>query len=36
MTRNELIILIKTVLTSLNAMTSKGECTIQEAEAMAD
>jgi hypothetical protein len=36
MTKNELIILIKTVLTSLNAMTSKGECTIQEAEAMAE
>ena len=36
MTRNELIILIKTVLTSLNAMTSKGECTIAEAEVMAE
>jgi len=36
MTKNELIILIKTVLTSLNAMTSKGECTVQEAETMAE
>ena len=36
MNKNELIILIKTVLTSLNAMCCKGECTIVEAEAMAE
>ena len=36
MTKNELIILIKTVLTSLNAVTGKGECTISEADLMAD
>jgi hypothetical protein len=36
MTKNELIILVKTVLTSLNAMCTRGECTIAEAEIMAD
>lgn len=35
MTKNELIILVKTVLTSLNAMCNKGECTILEAEEIA-
>ncbi|CAK72848.1 unnamed protein product (macronuclear) [Paramecium tetraurelia] len=35
-TRNELIMLIKTTLTALGAMSQKGECTIQEAERIAD
>ncbi|CAD8171847.1 unnamed protein product [Paramecium pentaurelia] len=35
-TRNELVILIKTTLTALGAMSQKGECTIQEAERISD
>lgn len=31
MNKQELVILIKTVLTTINAISSKGECTIQEA-----
>ena len=36
MSKNELIILIKTVITSINIMCRKGECTVEEAVMIAN